>query len=114
MKVTIIHNPRCTKSRQALQYLEERGVETEVRLYLKDELSRQELLDILTKLGVTPYDLLRKGEAIFKSDYKGKELSDEEWITAMLEHPKLIERPIIIKGNKAVIGRPTEAIDNIL
>lgn len=111
MKVTIIHNNRCTKSRQALQYLEDKGVELSVREYLKEELTAEELKKILKKLKISAEELIRKKEAIFKESYKGKELTEDEWIEAMITHPKLIERPIIIAGRKAVIARPTENID---
>lgn len=114
MSVSIIHNPRCTKSRQALSYLIEKGIDPEVRLYLKDELSETELKEILVKLSMTPQELLRKNEAIFRSEFKGKEHTDEEWIKIMTTHPKLIERPIIIKGDKAVVARPTEEIDKLI
>ena len=88
----IYHNPRCTKSRQTLQLLQEKGVEPEVVEYLKDVPTADELKGLLTKLGISPTDLLRKGEAIYKEQYKGKTLSDDEWVAAMIEHPKLIER----------------------
>lgn len=110
----LIHNPRCSKSRQAKQILEENEVDFEVREYLKEELSARELEEIIQKLGMSPFDLLRKGEAIYKEKYKGKELSDKEWIQAMVENPKLIERPILINGNKAVVGRPPEDVLKIV
>lgn len=114
MKVSIYHNPRCTKSRQGLALLEEKGVEIDVINYLKDGVDKQHLSDTIKKLGIKPSDLLRKNEAIYKEQYKGKDLTDAEWIDAMVKHPKLIERPIVIKGDKAVIGRPTESILEIL
>ena len=73
-----------------------------------------ELEGILAKLGIAAQDLVRKGEAIYKEQYKGKELSEQEWIAAMIAHPKLIERPIVIKGDRAVIGRPPEQVDTLL
>lgn len=110
----LIHNPRCSKSRQAKQILEENEVDFEVREYLKEELSARELEEIIQKLEMSPFDLLRKGEAIYKEKYKGKELSDKEWIQAMVENPKLIERPILINGDKAVVGRPPEDVLKIV
>ncbi|MFY0591123.1 arsenate reductase (glutaredoxin) [Roseivirga sp.] len=113
-RIQVYHNPRCTKSRQAVQLLEERGVDFEVIEYLKELPTAATLKTVISKLGITPFELLRKGEAVYKSDFKGKSLSDDEWIQAMLDHPKLIERPIIIKGDQAVIGRPTEAVNTLL
>ncbi|OEJ99776.1 arsenate reductase (glutaredoxin) [Roseivirga misakiensis] len=112
--IQVYHNPRCTKSRQAIQLLEEKGVEFEIIEYLKQLPTVEELKAVIAKLGITPFDLIRKGEAIYKSDFKGKTLSDDDWVQAMIDHPKLIERPIVIKGNKAVIGRPTEAVETLL
>lgn len=110
----LIHNPRCSKSRQAKELLEEKGIDFEVREYLKNELSEKELSEILNKLGKEPQDILRKGEAIFKEQFKGKELSRAEWIKAMVENPKLIERPILISGNQAIVGRPPEDVLKII
>ena len=104
----IYHNPRCTKSRQTLALLQENGVETEGILYLENIPTANDLKDLLSKLGISPMQLIRKGEAIWKENYKGKELSDAQIIDAMIAHPKLIERPIVVKDNKAVLGRPPE------
>lgn len=112
--IQIIHNNRCTKSRNALTYLEEEGYDYEVIEYLKEPMTVADLTEVIRKLGIAPVDLLRKGEAIYKEAYKGKDLSDAEWITAMVEHPKLIERPIVIKGDKAVVGRPLENVVELL
>ena len=112
--ITIYHNPRCSKSREGLALLEQSGEKFEVVKYLEDLISEKELKTIISKLGVKPIDLIRKNEAIWKSDYKGKELSDEQIIKAMIKNPKLIERPIIVNGNKAVIGRPKELILDIV
>lgn len=113
MKITIIHNNRCSKSREALQYLNEKDIDLEIREYLKEELTATELKSIIKKLGISAEELLRKKEAAFKEHYKGKTLSEEEWIDAMIQHPRLIERPIIIKGDQAVIARPLENIDQL-
>lgn len=114
MAIRIYHNQRCMKSRLGLALLEEKGVTPEIIYYMKDGVDKQDLSETIQKLGIKPTDLLRKNEAIFKEEYKGKDLSDEEWIDAMVKHPKLIERPIVINGNKAVIGRPTERILEVL
>jgi arsenate reductase len=112
--IYIYHNPRCSKSRQGLALLEDSGKEFEIIKYLEDQLSVAILEDIITKLNIHPIDLIRKNEAIWKSDYKGKTLSDKEIIDAMVANPKLIERPIVINGAKAVVGRPPEAILSII
>jgi len=104
----IYHNPRCSKSRQTLALLQENGVEPEVVLYLENIPTTEELKDLLSKLKITPMQLIRKGEKDWKENYKGKELSDAQLIEAMIAHPKLIERPIVVKDTKAVLGRPPE------
>lgn len=112
--IKIYHNPRCTKSRQGVKALEDSGEQFEIIKYLEDVPSKDELTAILGYLNLPPEKLVRKNEAIWKENYKGKKMTDEEIITAMIEHPRLIERPIVIKGHKAVIGRPTELIVNLL
>ncbi|MEZ5002857.1 MAG: arsenate reductase (glutaredoxin) [Chitinophagales bacterium] len=112
--IEIYHNPRCTKSRETLQLLESKGIEPKVIEYLKDVPTEKELKGILKKLGIKANDLLRKNETIFKELYKGKELSEDEWIKAMIQHPKLIERPIVINDQKAALGRPPEKVLDIL
>lgn len=112
--IKIYHNPRCTKSRQGLALLEESGKEYEIVLYLETVPSGEELKDILSKLALAPIDLIRKNEAVWKTQFKGKDLTDDELIEAMIQFPKLIERPIVIKNDKAVIGRPTEKIKELL
>lgn len=110
----IYHNPRCRKSREGLAILQEAQVEIDVIEYLKNPVSGEELQDILQKLGITAIDLVRKNEAIWKEKFKNKNLSESEVIEAMVAFPKLIERPIVIKGDKAVIGRPPENISALL
>lgn len=112
--ITIYHNPRCSKSRQGLALLENSGKDFEVVKYLDSEITAEELKGVLSKLGLKPIDLIRKNEAIWKSDFKGKAITEEDLINAMITHPKLIERPIVINGNKAIIGRPPESILNII
>ena len=112
--IKIYHNNRCSKSRCGLQILEESGKEFEVVKYLEDIPSINELKDIISLLGISPIELVRKNETIWKEKYKSKKLSDDAIIEAMMKNPKLIERPIIINGNKAVIGRPPEKIMSII
>lgn len=110
----IYHNPRCSKSRQALEILQTKGLQPEIVLYLENPPSKQELKGILKMLGIKAEDLLRKNEETYKSQYKEKKLSDDEWIEVMIQNPKLIERPIFINKNKAVIGRPPEKVLEIV
>ncbi|HHC80002.1 MAG TPA: arsenate reductase (glutaredoxin) [Flavobacteriia bacterium] len=110
----IYHNPRCSKSRQGLEILKNSGHEFEVVDYLHHPPSKKELKKVLKMLGLTPIQLVRKNEAIWKENYRNKELTDDAIIEAMCEHPKLIERPIVIKDNQAVLGRPPENIEKIL
>ena len=110
----IYHNPRCSKSRQTLSLIQEKGVEVEIIEYLKVIPSEKELRSIIKLLGIKPEKLLRKGEADYKENFKGKILSDEEWISAMVQYPKLIERPIVVSDNKAILGRPPENVLDLL
>ena len=110
----IYHNPRCTKSRQTLELIRTAGIEPEIIEYLNDVPSEAELKELIALLGIKPYDLLRRGEADFKDHFKGKDLSDDEWIAAMVKYPKLIERPIVVKQKKAVLGRPPENVKTLL
>jgi len=112
--IKIYHNNRCSKSRCGVELLEKSGKEYEIVKYLENTPTTGELKDIISLLGVSPIELVRKNETIWKENFKGKELTDEEVIKAMVENPKLIERPIVINGNKAVIGRPTESILDII
>jgi len=112
--VTIWHNPRCSKSRAAAQLLEEKGVEAEVVKYLETPPSKEEIKAVLKMLGISARELMRTKEAIYK-ELGLKEVEDKEkLIEAMAEHPKLIERPIVIKDGKAAIGRPIEKIVELL
>ncbi|WP_295420810.1 arsenate reductase (glutaredoxin) [Sulfurovum sp.] len=113
-KVTIWHNPRCSKSRNSMALLEEKGVEAEVVKYLDTPPTKEELKALLKMLGMNARELMRTKEAIYK-ELGLKEVEDEEkLIEAMVEHPKLIERPIVIKDGKAVIGRPLENVEALL
>ena len=110
----IYHNPRCSKSRQTLQLLEENGVTPEVVLYLENIPTKSELKTVLKKLNISAEELIRKGEKDYKENFKGKEMSEDQWIDAMIKFPKLIERPIVVKEDKAVIGRPPEGVLELL
>lgn len=106
----IYHNPRCSKSRQTFQLIKDAGKEVEVVEYLNTPPTFEELKQLIDMLGISPEQLLRKGEAIFKEQFKGKSFSDDEWIEIMIKNPKLIERPIVVDGKKAVLGRPPENV----
>lgn len=112
--ITIYHNPRCSKSREGVCFLEEKGIEFETFKYLDEKITKSELTAIIKKLNIKPIELVRTKETLWKENFKGKELSDDEIITAMIENPVLIERPIIINGDKAVIGRPIERILEVI
>lgn len=112
---TIYHNPRCSKSRASLQALEERGIEPTIVKYLETPPDKQELTDILDKLGLQAEQIVRKGEALFKElDLQNKSLNNDEWIEVLVKNPKLIERPIVVNGSRAAIGRPIENVIDIL
>ncbi len=111
--VTIYHNPRCSKSRETLALLEARGLQPLVIEYLKTPPSAPELSALLKKLGMKAEQLLRKGEDIYKEKFAGKTLSEEAGIKAMAAHPVLIERPIVVRGERAVLGRPPERVNEL-
>ena len=110
MTVTIYHNPKCSKSRETLALLRNRGVEPLIVEYLKSPPPAAQLKAIVDKLGIRPEQLVRKGEEVYKSKYAGKTLTEAQWIDAMVEDPILIERPIVIAGRRAAIGRPPESV----
>ena len=112
--IKIYHNPRCQKSREGLKVLENSGKEFEVIKYLEEIPTKEELRKVIDCLGITPEMLVRKNEQIWKDNFRGKLLSSEEVLDVMILHPKLIERPIVVNGGKAVIGRPTNLIDDII
>lgn len=112
--LTIYHNPKCRKSREGLQYIQQKGVQCAIVEYLKQPLTRELLKDILMKLNMKPFELVRPQEDEYKEKLKGKKFTDEEWITILLENPKLIQRPIVVKNNKAVLAQPAEEIDRLL
>ena len=106
----IYHNPKCSKSRQTLEIIRNNTSEFEIIEYLKNPLTAKEIIILLSQLNIKPLALVRTQEIIWRENYKGKKLTDIEIINAMFENPKLIERPIIVKNNKAVIGRPPENV----
>ena len=115
MLVTIYHNPRCTKSRQTLALLEQRGIKPKIIEYLATPLSATEIKHLLKLLGMRPRDLLRTKEDEYRqAKLDDADLSDSEIIHAMIKHPRLIERPIVVAGNKAALGRPPENVLKIL
>ena len=115
MSITIYHNPRCSKSRQTLALLQEKGFEPEIRLYLEEAPTADELEEVILKLGSEARSLLRTNEKLYKTlELADTSLSDQALITAMVAHPELIERPIVIKDDEARIGRPPEAVLEIL
>ena len=111
---TIYHNPKCSKSRESLELLRGRGIEPRIVEYLKTPPSSAELTAIVRQLGIRPEALVRKGEDIYKSKYAGKTLTDAQWIEALVRDPILIERPIVVAGGRAAIGRPPESVLAIL
>jgi len=115
MTVEIWHNPRCSKSRETLKLLEENNITTDVFLYLEQQPNAQLIAEVLSKLDLTARDLLRKSEDAYKAqNLKDKNLSDQQLIDAMVNEPKLIQRPIVINGKKARLGRPPEQVLEIL
>lgn len=111
---TIYHNTRCRKSRETLAILEENKEDIVIINYLEVPPSEEELIKIIGLLEISPIELVRKNEAIWKENFKGNEYNDQELITILHKNPKLIERPIVIKNNKAIIGRPPENVQKIL
>jgi arsenate reductase len=114
-KITIYHNPRCSKSRKALEIIKSKNIEPTIILYLVNKLSKAEVKDLLSKLRLSIRDILRTGEDEYKkNNLKNENLSDDELIGFLIKFPKLLQRPIVVKNSKAVIGRPSENILNLL
>ncbi|GAA6131838.1 arsenate reductase (glutaredoxin) [Halopseudomonas sabulinigri] len=110
-QVTIYHNPRCSKSRQTLELLENQGADIEVVRYIDDQLNNAELSELLQLLGMSARELMRKGEAVYKElNLDNPELSEAQLVQALADYPRLIERPIVVRDGKAVIGRPPEKV----
>ena len=112
--IQIYHNPRCSKSREALQYLEEKQLPHEVVNYMNEPLTFDELQELLDKLGMDPFELIRLNEQIWKDEFADKELDDNELIFMMVEYPQLMQRPIVVNDEMAVLARPADKIEEIL
>ncbi|MEJ2594165.1 MAG: arsenate reductase (glutaredoxin) [bacterium] len=110
---TVYHNPRCRKSRAGLEYLKSKTDQVKVVEYLKTPFDEEKLKKLLMKLNKTPHEMVRTQEAVYKSDFKGRNFTDDEWVKIMVENPKLIKRPIVERGNKAIWGDPAEEIDRL-
>ncbi|WP_374361765.1 ArsC/Spx/MgsR family protein [Cloacibacterium sp.] len=114
MKIVILHNNRCGKSRAALQLLESKGLDFETRLYLENPLSETEIKELLEKLDVSVNDIIRKNEEIWREFFSDTTYSHQDLITILSNHPKLLQRPIVIKGNKAIVARDLEKLEQFL
>jgi len=110
----IYHNPRCAQSRAGLKYIEKKGFDLEVIKYLTEGITKEELIQIVEKTGLKPAELVRKQEPLYKSEFKGKNITDEEWIEILVRYPQLLQRPIIVNGEKAVVANPPEEVEKIL
>lgn len=112
--LTIWHNNRCSKSRDSLCLIQENHKDVTIFEYLKNPPTSSQIREVLKKLHISAFELVRKGEEIYKTEFKNKNFSEEEWISILTQHPVLIERPIVIKGDKAVIGRPIDKVKELL
>ena len=112
--ITIYHNPQCRKSRETLKLIEESGEDYEIVEYLKSPPSKDKLRELISKVNLPFEYFIRKNEAVYKEYFKDKNLSEEQWLDALVENPKLIERPIVEKGDEAVLGRPPENVKQLL
>jgi polyphosphate kinase len=110
----VYHNPRCAKSRAGLKYLEETGYDVEIKKYLNEGITENELRELVEKTGKTPFDFVRTQEKIFKEKFKGKEFSDNEWLKILAENPRLLKRPLVVNGDKAVLADPPQAVEEII
>jgi arsenate reductase len=113
-KLIIYHNGECSKSKGALELLQDAGASFDVRWYLADPLTKEELKTLLHKLGMQPSEIIRKGEQLYKELFEGRHLTEEQWLDALAEYPVLLERPIVEKGNKAIVARPPEIVNTII
>ena len=109
----IYHNPRCSKSRAGLKYLEENGYHIDVKNYMKEGITADEIKNILAKSGMKAFELVRTQEELYRKEYRGKELTDNEWVKILAESPRLMKRPIVINGKKAILAQPPEQIEKI-
>ena len=114
MTSTIIyHNPKCSKSRKTLEYIKDKNINHIIKLYLQEDITEKEMKGIVKMLGIKPIELVRQHEEDFKS-YRNKDLSDEEVFNLLIKYPTLIERPIVVSNNKAILGRPPEKVLDII
>ncbi len=112
--LTIYHNPKCKKSREGLKYLQTKGIALEVVNYINNGISEQELKDIIKKLNLSPSDIVRKQEDLYRKELKGKNFTDIEWMKILVENPRLIQRPIVVAKYKAVIAQPPDKVEELL
>jgi arsenate reductase (glutaredoxin) len=110
----IYHNPRCQKSRAGLQFLKESGIEFQVINYLEQPFTAIELKELIHKTGLKPFDLVRTQEEVYKTQFKGLKLTDNEWIETLIKHPKLLKRPIVVNNEKAIWADPADQIEKII
>jgi arsenate reductase (glutaredoxin) len=110
----IYHNPKCRKSREGLKYLQDKKIDLEIVNYIKEGITEQELSDIIMKLNLSPFNIVRTQEEQYRKELKGKKFTDIEWIRILVENPKLIERPIVVGKHKAVIAQPPDKADELL
>ena len=111
--IVIYHNPRCSKSRKTLEYIKDKNINPIIKLYLEEDITEKEIKNIVKMLGIKPIELIRQQEEEFK-DYKNKDLNDEEVFNLLIKCPKLIERPIVVSDNRAILGRPPEKVLDII
>ncbi len=111
--IRIYHNPRCRKSRETLEIIRNHGYEPEIIEYLKDPPTVSELKNLLDKMNMKPEEIIRKGEELYKSNFKGKKMNDEAWLNILVKNPILIERPIVASGERVILGRPPEKVMEI-
>ena len=111
--IIIYHNPRCSKSRKTLEYIKDKNINPIIKLYLEEDITEKEIKNIVKMLGIKPIELIRQQEEEFK-DYKNKDLNDEEVFNLLIKCPKLIERPIVVSDNRAILGRPPEKVLDII
>lgn len=109
-EIIIYHNGACSKSKGVLEILQEKNIPHTVRWYLSDPLSKKEIIALLEKLSLKASDIVRRKELLYKEQFEGKNISEEEWINILVRHPELIERPIVEQGDKAIIARPPETL----
>ena len=113
-KIQIYHNAKCSKSREGMCVLEDLGSEVEIVEYTKHPLTEEQLADLIVKLGIKPRQLVRTKEEIYKTKFAERKMTPKQWIKAMIKYPELMERPIVVKGNRAVIGRPATLITELI